>query len=55
MCDFENAVIDAEVDLAEGWLPKNFSLDFIVNELRVTCGASDSYVAGYLSVVYGVK
>jgi hypothetical protein len=55
MIDFKNGVSDAEFDLVEGWLPKKFSLDFIVNELRVTCGASDSYVAGYLSVIYGVK
>lgn len=55
MTDFETAVIDAKNDCFGGWVPTTFTLDFIVNELRVNVGASDEYVAGYLSVVYGSK
>lgn len=53
MTDFKNGVFDARADLDSGWLPENFTLDFLVNELRFVTGASDSYVAGYISVVYG--
>ena len=33
--------------------PCSVSLDYIVNELRLGVGASDAYIAGYLSVVFG--
>lgn len=59
MTEFETGVIDAKNDLSEGFVPNGgpteagaVNLDYIVNELRVTMGASDSYVAGYLSVIY---
>lgn len=44
--------VDACNDVDGGWLPPNFTLDFIVNELRAGVGASDRYIAGYLSEVY---
>jgi hypothetical protein len=61
MNDFKNGVADAESDIRGGWLPMGGptekptfpSLDYIVNELRVGVGASDAYIAGYVSVVYG--
>jgi len=43
---------DAKSDMSGGWLP-TASLDYIVNELRVGVGATDAYIAGYLSVVFG--
>jgi hypothetical protein len=49
---FSAGVNDAKTDLAEGWAPECVSIDFIVNQLRVMIGASDSYLAGYLSVVF---
>lgn len=52
--DFTTGVTDAKSDLAAGWVPK-FNLDFVVSQLRVMIGASDSYIAGYLSVLYCVK
>jgi hypothetical protein len=57
---FSAGVSDAVSDLAinaVGGGPtekSGYTLDFIVNNLRTTIGASDSYVAGYLSVLYGV-
>jgi len=50
---FLGGVDDATIDRTEGWLPAEVSIDFIVNQLRVMVGASDSYIAGYLSVVFG--
>ena len=49
---FAGGVNDAKNDLAEGWVPKSVSIDFIGNQLRVMVGASDAYIAGYLSVVF---
>jgi|Laugresbdmm110dd_1035094.scaffolds.fasta_scaffold304922_1 hypothetical protein len=49
---FSAGVNDAKNDLAEGWVPKSVSIDFIGNQLRVMVGASDAYIAGYLSVVF---
>jgi hypothetical protein len=49
---FEVGVDDAKSDMSGGWLP-TASLDYIVNELRVGVGATDAYIAGYLSVVFG--
>ena len=57
---FESGVDDARSDLALGPImaggPTEKSvpatLDFLVNELRVAVGATDSYIAGYLSVVF---
>ena len=47
-------VRDAEQDLAEGYVPSHdhLTLDYIVNQLRVMMGATDDYIAGYLSVIY---
>lgn len=61
MSDFNTGVDDAKIDLSEGWVfnggpterPTAVGLDYIVNELRMTMNASDSYIAGYLSVVFG--
>jgi hypothetical protein len=53
MNDFKTGVFDATADSEAGWLPKNFTLDFLVNQLRTTVGASDYYIAGYVSAVYG--
>ncbi len=50
---FEAGVDDAESDIRGNWLPEGSTLDYIVNELRVGVGASDEYIAGYLSVVFG--
>jgi hypothetical protein len=58
---FEAGVDDAKSDMRGGWLPTSgpseapapASLEYIVNELKVGLGASDSYIAGYLSVVFG--
>ena len=49
---FAGGVNDAKNDLADGWVPESVSIDFIANELRVMIGASDAYIAGYLSVVF---
>jgi hypothetical protein len=57
---FSAGVSDATSDLAinaVGGGPTEkagYTLDFIVNNLRTTIGATDSYIAGYLSVLYGV-
>lgn len=53
MTDFETAVFDAKNDFADGWFPETFTLDYLVSQLRVMMGASDEYVAGYLSVAFG--
>ena len=60
---FESGCDDARSDLALGPImaggPTEKSvpatLDFLVNELRVAVGATDSYIAGYLSVVFAEK
>jgi hypothetical protein len=49
---FAGGVNDAKNDLTDGWVPESVSIDFIANELRVMIGASDAYIAGYLSVVF---
>jgi hypothetical protein len=49
---FFAGVTDAKNDLVEGWVPESVSIDFITNQLRVMVGASDAYIAGYLSVVF---
>jgi hypothetical protein len=49
---FSAGVNAAKNDLAEGWVPESVSIDFIGNQLRVMIGASDAYIAGYLSVVF---
>ena len=49
---FESGVEDAEADIRGGWLPAGSTLDYIVNELRVGVGATDAYIAGYLSKVF---
>jgi hypothetical protein len=55
MTEFETGYYDAKNDLADGWVPENYSLDYVLNQLRVMMGASDSYCAGYLSVLFGSK
>lgn len=58
---FESGVDDAVSDISGGFLPVGGptekptfpTLDYLVNELRVGVGATDSYIAGYLSVVFG--
>jgi len=52
MNDYIKGITDAGADLSSGWLPDNFTLDSVVNQLRVMIGATDSYIAGYLSVIY---
>lgn len=51
---FSGGVADARMDLDGNWIPSDdhLTLDFIVSQLRSMSGASDSYIAGYLSVVY---
>ena len=46
--------VAAATDLAEGWVESS-GFDFIVNQLRVMVGASDAYIAGYLSVIFSEK
>jgi hypothetical protein len=53
MTDYEEGICDATNDLADGWVPKNYTLDYIVNELRITMGVNDYYISGYLSVLFG--
>lgn len=52
MTDYENGINDAINDRADGWVPEKFSLDYIVNQLRVMTGATDYYIAGYCSVLF---
>lgn len=52
MSDYSNGVADATNDLADGWVPEKFNLDFIVNQLRIMMGATDSYIAGYVSILF---
>ncbi len=52
MSDFETGAFDCKNDLADGWVPEVFSLDFLVHQLRLMMGASDAYIAGYLSTFY---
>jgi hypothetical protein len=44
----------ARDDFENGWV-ESIELDFIVSQLRVMVGASDAYVAGYLSYLYSEK
>jgi len=53
MTDYEEGVCDARNDLADGWVPKHYTLDYIVNELRIVMGVNDYYISGYLSVLFG--
>lgn len=52
---FTNGVNDATNDLTNGLITDRLTLDFIVNELRVRLNCSDSYLAGYLSVIFSSK
>jgi hypothetical protein len=56
---FSAGVADALSDLAGGWVPSGgptetgaVTLNYLVNELRVGVGATDAYIAGYLSVLF---
>lgn len=51
MTEFEQGAYDCEADL-NVWVKTGLTLDFLVNHLRVTTGASDAYIAGYLSVYF---
>lgn len=62
MTEFETGFFDCKNDLAEGFVPAGgptetgpATLDYLVNEIRATMGASDAYIAGYLSAFYGSK
>jgi hypothetical protein len=47
---FSAGVADALSD--DEWFPSHLTIDYLVNHLRVMIGASDAYIAGYLSVVF---
>ena len=56
---FSAGVADALSDLAGGWVPSGgptetgaITLSYLVNELRVGVGATDAYIAGYVSVIF---
>jgi hypothetical protein len=51
---FSAGVADATADSAGGYCPPadHLSLDFLVAEFRGRLACSDSYLAGYLSVVF---
>ena len=51
---FADGVATARDDFENGWV-ESIELDFIVSQLRVMVGASDAYIAGYLSYLYGEK
>jgi hypothetical protein len=50
---FSAGVADALSD--DEWFPSHLTIDYLVNHLRVMIGASDAYIAGYLSVVFAEK
>jgi hypothetical protein len=50
--EFASGVDDARADISGGWLPENVTINYLVNELRVAVGATDAYLAGYISVVF---
>ena len=51
---FSAGVADATADFNSGYCPPadHLSLDFLVGEFRGRLACSDSYLAGYLSVVF---
>ena len=51
---FADGFATARADFEGGWV-ESIELDFIVSQLRVMVGASDAYIAGYLSYLYGEK
>jgi hypothetical protein len=51
---FADGFATAREDFDAGWV-ESIELDFIVSQLRVMVGASDAYIAGYLSYLYGEK
>jgi hypothetical protein len=51
---FADGFATAREDFEGGWV-ESIELDFIVSQLRVMVGASDAYIAGYLSYLYGEK
>jgi hypothetical protein len=52
MTDYENGINDANNDLADGWVPEKFTLDYVINQLRIMMGVNDYYIAGYCSVLF---
>lgn len=53
MSEFEVGMNDAKNDRSEGWLDEGYGLDALIAHLRVAGDYSDSYIAGYVSVVFG--
>ena len=51
---FADGFATARADFDGGWV-ESIELDFIVSQLRGMVGASDAYIAGYLSYLYGEK
>ena len=51
---FSAGVADATADLNGGWCPppSHLTLDYLVAEFRSRLNCSDSYLAGYFSVVF---
>jgi hypothetical protein len=52
MTDYENGMCDATNDLADGWVPEKYTLEYVINQLRIMMDATDSYIAGYCSVLF---
>ncbi len=53
MTEFELGKTDANLDRSEGWLEEGYGLDQLIAHLRMAGDYSDSYIAGYVSVVFG--
>ena len=53
MTEFEVGVNDANLDRSEGWMEEGYGLDQLIAHLRIAGDYSDSYIAGYVSVVFG--
>jgi len=52
MTEYENGMCDATNDLADGWVPERYTLEYVINQLRIMMDATDSYIAGYCSVLF---
>ena len=53
MSDFEAGVTDARLDRSEGWLDEGYGLNDLIDHLRIAGDYTDTYIAGYVSVVFG--
>ena len=49
---FESGMEDARLDLLDGNIPPDITLQGIVAQMKSNIDAEDEYIAGYLSVVY---